>query len=188
MGIETETFPGVKREVNETTGCEEGYFSCANGGCCPYNTKCYGTRLCKLLYCTAEDVVCDENWCCSPNQYCVLENNGDYGCMNTTTSTDDSTNTGVSPGSTTGGSPGATTTGGTTNNFAFASSNPAKWKRGISFLEEKSRDFITCHEYGHYLCSSGLGCCPIGEYCGSDGYCSTIFKRAKGGKKNDNDS
>src|SRR3954469_3125857 len=99
------------------------------------------------------------------------------------------------------------------NNFAFSSSSPAKWKRGIAFQEEKkSRDFITYYNYNHYLCSSGLAYCPIGstcitgsntcsisctsgdvdcgdgtcchagEYCGSDGYCSTIFKRA-GGKK-----
>ncbi|RHZ77248.1 hypothetical protein Glove_184g40 [Diversispora epigaea] len=91
------TYLGGERLFNATT-CDDGYFECSNGGCCPYNTKCVGTKYCRTLTCTSEDVFCSDTTCCSPNQYCVID-----GCENYTTS--------ATTGATT---TGATTTGATT--------------------------------------------------------------------------
>ncbi|CAG8510413.1 4230_t:CDS:2, partial [Diversispora eburnea] len=51
------------------------------------------------------------------------------------------------------------------NNFAFALSNPNKLKRGLTFLDEDQTNLTTCSDSSYYLCSNGVGCCPIGSTC-----------------------
>ncbi|RHZ77186.1 hypothetical protein Glove_184g27 [Diversispora epigaea] len=67
------------------------------------------------------------------------------------------------------------------DNFTFASSSPANWKR----LE--TTNLTTCGGTSYYYeCSNGVGsctsadidcsgntCCEASQYCGSDGYCHT---------------